>query len=53
MTHDEFERRLVEIYKDPDREIANHEAADDFMVEVLEDMGFDLTLFKESTKWYS
>ena len=51
MTHDEFKRRLEEIYKDicPS---SSHESADDFLVEVLEDMGFDLTCFKEAVKWY-
>lgn len=53
MTHEVFKQRLAAVYKQYNEPESSHEEADDFLIEVLEDMGFDLTLYKEATKWYA
>ncbi|MCK5016319.1 MAG: hypothetical protein KAS32_04530 [Candidatus Peribacteraceae bacterium] len=52
----EFDNRLYAIYPDPNNvadEEAAHGLADDLLVETLESLGYDLSLFKSADKWYA
>ncbi len=53
MDKNEFKQKLDKIYDDVIRDEADtHREADDFFVEVLESLGYDLTRFKEADRWY-
>ena len=54
MNKAEFKKRLADIFPkegcDPEE---SHDSGDELLVEALESEGYDLTDFKNATKWYS
>ena len=56
MTKSEFKQKLDKIYSPDDRGFVDceksHDAADDLLVETLESLGYDLTVFKNADNWY-
>lgn len=55
MNKDEFQKRLKVLYRTARNSGNNyaHREADDLLVETLESLGYDLTEYKDSERWFS
>ncbi len=53
MDKQKFKDKLDEIFSQKEDCEVTHCDADDFLVEVLESEGYDLSRFKSETKWYA
>lgn len=52
MSVKEFGQKMEAIYATGKPTNITHEDADDLIVEELESLGYDMSIFKEADKWY-